>query len=134
MRLHRSYEMKQLEERTLMSRRYMRTFMRFADAWGLDYKAIGRLLGLTGLHAISGWKSSWQDLILTELQLEKVSYLLAINKLLMNRFDSDKHLQQWLNEPHEHPIFLGKTPMECFMISNSNQLRVISEWMLKEWD
>ncbi len=133
MRPHRSYEVKQLHERTLMSRRYMRTFMRFADAWGMDHNEIGRLLGLSGLHAMAGWKSSWQDLVLTEAQLEKVSYLLAVNKLLMNRYTTHQLLQAWLRQEHTHPLFLGKSPLECFMDCSSNQLNAISEWMLKEW-
>jgi len=133
MRRHRSYQLKQLQERTLMSRRYMRTFMRFADAWGMDSQEVARLLGLSGLHMMAGWKSSWQDLVLTEPQLEKVSYLLAINKLLMSQYDSDQALQEWLRCEHDHPLFLGKTPLECFMDSNTHQLNAISEWMLKEW-
>lgn len=134
MRLHRSFEIKQLQERTLMSRRYMRTFMRFADVWGLKAREVGLLLGLSGLHAMAGWKSSWQDLVLTETQLEKVSYLLAINKLLMDRFDSDKELRAWLNTSHEHPLFLDKKPVDCFIAGDKNQLRAISEWMLKDWE
>lgn len=133
MRLHRSHQLKQLKERTLMSRRYMRTFMRFVGPWGLDCHEVARLLGLSKLHSIAGWRSSWQDLVLTEAQLEKVSYLLAINKLLMSRYDSDQELQAWLNTEHEHALFLEKSPLECFMDSEINQLDAISEWMLSEW-
>ena len=134
MRLHRSYEAKRLQERTLMSRRYMRTFMRFADVWGMDHKEISRLLGLTGLHAMAGWKSSWQDLVLTEPQLEKVSYLLAINKLLMLKFETNETLQSWLRQEQRHPLFLGKSPLECFMSCKSLQLQAINEWMLNGWN
>jgi len=133
MRRHRSYQLQQLQERTLMSRRYMRTFMRFADVWGMSSQEVSQLLGLTGLHTMAGWKSSWQDLVLTEPQLEKVSYLLAINKLLMNRYDSDQVLQKWLRTKNDYPLFLDKTPLECFIDSGAHQLSAISEWMLEKW-
>lgn len=133
MRSHRSHQLKQLQERTLMSRRYMRSFMRFVGPWGLDCDDVSRILGLSKLHSIAGWRSSWQDLVLTEAQLEKVSYLMVINKLLMNHFDSDKGLKEWLNAQNEHPLFLEKRPLECFMDSTIHQLNAISEWMLSEW-
>ena len=133
MAMHRNHQLQQLQERTLMSRRYMRTFMRFVDVWGLSSQEVGRLLGLSGLHAMSGWRTSWQDLVLTESQLEKVSYLLVANKLLMSRYSAEIDLRAWLRATHEHPLFLSKCPLEVFTVSNASQIKAISEWMLAEW-
>lgn len=91
-------------------------FFSIAEEWGLSTDEQIVLLGSPGRTTFFQWKRTLHG-NLSRDTLDRLSYILGIYKNLHILF-SDNHVEQWLSNTNDNPIFNHQSPME-YMLKGS---------------
>lgn len=124
----RNSNLKQNEQNIV--RANLRSFLLLTDQWGLNRREANGLIGLSGLHSIAHWEARPDDVALTEYQAERLSYVLAICKLLDSRWDNYSEATRWLRESNASSVFANKTPLSAMSGDSIADLKHITTWLL----
>lgn len=133
---YRVLEREKQSKRLLESRLLLRAFQRLCEHWDLSRKEGFELLGLNSLHQLSAWQSSTIDTLLTDLQIERLSFLLSIHQVLCQQLTHSAALIKWLREPGSlNPLDLDAdlmpnrdaNPLTLFRVANKQQMRQIAQ-------
>jgi hypothetical protein len=133
---YRVLERDKQNKRLLESRLLLRAFQRLCEQWDLSRKEGFELLGLNSLHQLSSWQSGTIDTLLTDLQIERLSFLLSIQQIISRQLTDQPSLIKWLREPKSlDSLDLDSnlasksaiSPLEVFRIANKQQMRQITQ-------
>jgi hypothetical protein len=113
----------------MMVRANLRSFLLLTDQWGLSRKEANALIGLSGLHSMAYWQSKPDDVALTEYQVERLSYVLAICKMLDNAFEHAA-VHRWLHQSNALPVFRDQPPLSRLCDGNLSELKKIATYLL----
>ena len=91
-------------------------FFSIAEEWGLATDQQQILLGSPGRSTFFQWKRNKQG-NLSRDALDRLSYLLGIYKGVNILFSAD-HVQQWLHNTNDNPLFNQQSPLD-YMLSGS---------------
>ena len=104
----------------------LRTFYRFAEAWGLKEQEQMRLLGLVSRSTFQSWKRGAVAAVPKDT-MERISYILGIYKglqiLLPNTAD------QWILNLKKAGIFGGRSAIERMASGNVADLNVVRQYI-----
>ncbi len=136
---YRVLEREKQNKRLLESRLLLRAFQRLCEHWDLSRKEGFEILGLNSLHQLSSWQSSTVDTLLTDSQIERLSFLLSIHQTLDQQLSTQVLLIQWLRDPNslssltvDPKLIPAKDiiPLELFRVANKQQLRHIAQQII----
>ncbi len=91
-------------------------FFSIAEEWALNTEQQQVLLGSPGRSTYFQWKRNLRG-NLSRDTLDRLSYLLGIYKDLHILFSSN-HVQQWLHNTNDNPMFSQQSPLD-YMLSGS---------------
>ncbi len=91
-------------------------FFSITEEWGLSTEQQQILLGSPGRSTFFQWKRNKRG-NLSRDTLDRLSYLLGIYKGL-NILFSANHVQQWLLNPNDNPMFNQQSPLD-YMLTGS---------------
>jgi len=100
----------------------IRAFFKIAECWGLSGAEQQALLGGISRSTLQRWKRE-QDAILSQDQLERVSYLLGIYKNLQILLPTTS--DSWVKRPNSDPHFEGRTALEVMVTGGMTALRQV---------
>jgi hypothetical protein len=102
----------QQTQRQQESRLALKNLFKAAHDWGLDRRNTLSLAGISSLHQIGHWSSAADDILLTDDQMEVVSYLLTIHGALALKNPRPKDMESWLKTDQPvHSALNGKSPL-----------------------
>jgi hypothetical protein len=139
MHQYRILEREKQNKRLLESRLLLRAFQRLCEHWDLSRKEGFELLGLNSLHQLSSWQSNAADMLLTDAQIERLSFLLSIHQTLDQHLQVQTLLLKWLRDPQSLGALsldsaqvptIDTTPLELFRWANKQQLRYIAQQII----
>lgn len=131
---YRELEKIQKTERANLSRRQLQFYVELMQIWGLSRSDSFQLLALNRLFMISKWQRSWEEIILTDEQLERLGYLLSIHHILEAHFGGEvEQLREWLHVK-QTTAFSGLTPVEALKKASNREVRYIAKDMMDHWD
>lgn len=129
MHQYRILEREKQSKRLLESRLLLRAFQRLCEHWELSRKEGFELLGLNSLHQLSSWQSNTVDILLTDAQIERLSYLLSIHQALEQHFQMQPLAAGWIRD--EHSLLSLNLDIELIPINNHTPLATFS-WATKQ--
>lgn len=91
-------------------------FFSIAEEWALNTEQQQVLLGSPGRSTYFQWKRNLRGKLSRDT-LDRLSYLLGIYKDLHILFSAN-HVNQWLNNTNENPMFNQQSPLD-YMLSGS---------------
>ena len=106
------------------------SFLTLTDQWKLTRREANLMIGLSGLHSIAHWSAKPDDVLLTEYQAERLSYILSICQLLDNHCQSYADVTQWLREPNPSFVFAHKPPLTILSGDSVSDLKRVASWLL----
>ena len=136
---YRVLEREKQNKRLLESRLLLRAFQRLCEHWDLSRKEGFELLGLNSLHQLSSWQSNTVDTLLTDVQIERLSFLLSIHQVLDQQLTTQTSLIKWLRDKDSLSVLSLDTtlaptnqimPLELFRVANKQQLRQIAQQII----
>ena len=99
-------------------------FLRVCQLWNLDEEARGGLLA-TAVPLPGKVAGAAEPLSLTLDQVERISYVLRIFRLLQERHGATG----WLIEPRGEPIFGGRRPIDVMCLEDIRGLRQVAQFL-----
>ncbi len=131
---YRALDKIQKTERANLSQKQLKFYMELIQIWGLARSDSFQLLSFNRLFSLSKWQRAWEEIILTDEQLERLSYLLSINKILNTHFGDDvEKLREWLHVNKIAP-FSYTTPIEALKSASARDLKHITKDLLDHWE
>jgi len=100
----------------------LRAFFKIADRWGLSGAEQQALLGGISRSTLQRWKRE-QDALLSQDQLERISYLLGIHKNLQILLPTTG--DDWVKRPNGDARFEGRTALEVMVAGGMHALREV---------
>lgn len=124
MHQHKLLQQSQQQEREAQSRILMQKYSLLARKWQLTKSQAYALLNFNSLHQIANWQQSLDNLVLTDAQMERLSFLLALNQSLEQHISTHDQISLWIHHPHDHLIeFAQQSPFERFTHANKHELQ-----------
>ena len=103
----------QKTQRQQESRLALRNLFRATHDWGLDRRDALALAGISSLHQLGHWSSSGDDILLTDDQMEVISYLLTLHLALATDRHRPAEMEAWLNNKESQcDVTDGKSPLK----------------------
>ncbi|MFC0008926.1 MbcA/ParS/Xre antitoxin family protein [Devosia nitrariae] len=92
----------------------LRTFLAIAGLWGLNEEQRRLVLGYPSRSTYHNWARIAREhgaITLDVDTLTRLSALLGIHQALALLFEREAEGVEWLNDPHDAPVFGGQPPM-----------------------
>jgi uncharacterized protein (DUF2384 family) len=99
-------------------------FLRVSAAWQLDEPQERMLLGQPSPETLRNWKQNRTGALSLD-QVERISYVLRIFRLLQEKYGS----AAWLVEPRREPIFGGRRPIDLMCLEDIRGLRQVAQFL-----
>jgi len=119
------------------SRLALRNLFKATRDWGLDRRESLALAGISSLHQIGHWSSSADDILLTDDQVEIISYLLTLHRAVALRNPRQNEMEKWIKHADpQQPELEGKSPLEYLQKHPSKLLaaKTLSHLVCQEKD
>ena len=101
-----------LSSRERLSQSAADGFFAIVDRWQLPMEAAGELLG--GIPRSTLYKLKTASGTLKQDELTRISYVVGIFKAL-HVLLPEEMADQWMRRPNDHPLFVGRPPIEYAM-------------------
>ena len=105
-----------------------RTFLRIADAWGLNNRERMTLLGEPPKATFYRWKQSRQ-LALPKDTLERLSYIFGIYKALQVLLPQSQAADNWVKKPNSAPLFGGHSALDRMLSGQVSDLFLVRQYL-----
>jgi len=90
----------------------LNAFFAICDRWQLTLEESCSLMGEPPRQEFVRWSADRHNTILNELQIKRISYLLAIYNALKEYLPKRTSSLAWIRRPNDHSLFQGKSPLE----------------------
>ena len=104
----------------------IRAFFKIAELWDLSGAEQQALLGGISRSTLQRWKRD-QDALLSQDQLERISYLLGIYKNLQILLPTTA--DGWVKRPNSAPLFGGQTALAVMVTGGMASLRQVRMYL-----
>lgn len=103
----------QRSQRQQHSRLALKNLFKATHDWGLGRREALELAGISSLHQMGHWSSAADDILLTDDQIEVISFLLTLHRAVALRNPRPKDMSRWLNTAITTDVALdGKSPID----------------------
>ena len=102
-----------------------------ADSWTLGTEELARLLG-SSLRSLQRWRRQAEGSGALELSgdtVERMSYLLGIQKALRILLPTPENQLRWLRQPNSEPVFAGQAPLSRMLQGRVADLYVVRHYL-----
>lgn len=106
----------------------LKTFFAIADDWGLSATDQRILLGGIGKTTLSNYKRL-PEISLSRDLLDRISYLMGIQKALVTLLGSRERATRWIHAPNAAEPFFGKSALECLKGGSMRELFIVRQYL-----
>lgn len=103
-------------------------FLRVSAAWKLDEAQERMLLAQPSVERLRQWKEQRAGALSLD-QVERISYVLRIFRMLQTLVQSGTVGQDWLLAPRQEPIYGGRRPIDLMCLEDIRGLRQVSRFL-----
>ncbi len=105
----------------------IKAFVKLCQLWKLDKKQQVHLLDLpTDITLLELEKN---PNLMSDVVLERISYLLGIYKQLNTYFTDEKQANSWIHKKNKAELFSGKTALEYMLKENGAHLSSVKQYL-----
>lgn len=90
----------------------LKAFRAICDRWQLSIDEASDLMGNPPRGLFAQWFTNQENVLLDELQIKRISYLLAIYNSLKVYLPDQESSLAWVRCPNDDGFFAGKSPLE----------------------
>lgn len=101
---------------------------RILDRWGCSQEEQCLLLAIDSRTTLNKYRKGDYPAKLGRDLLERMSYILNINKSLKIIFTSAESVDGWVRKPNKHPLFDGSSAMSKMLNGNMADLYVVAKY------
>lgn len=113
MQQFKKLQREQQTQRQQDSRLALRNLFKATHDWGLGRREALALAGISSLHQLGHWSSAADDILLTDDQIEVITFLLTLHRAVALRNPRPKEMTQWINTADPANAALeGKSPLQ----------------------
>lgn len=113
MQQFKKLQREQQTQRQQDSRLALKNLFKATHDWGLSRREALEIAGISSLHQLGHWSSAADDILLTDDQMEVVSYILTLHRAVALRNPRPKDMAQWINAADASvPATDGKSPLK----------------------
>lgn len=103
-------------------------FLRVSAAWKLDEPQERMLLGQPSTDRLRQWKEQRAGALSLD-QVERISYVLRIFRMLQGMVGPGAVAHDWLSQPRAEPIYGGRRPIDLMCLEDIRGLRQVSRFL-----
>lgn len=105
----------------------LKAFLAICDRWQLSVDEASDLMGSPPRRLFAQWFTDYENVLLNELEIKRISYLLAIYNGLKTYLPAGVSSLVWVRSPNKDIFFSGKSPLDQM---KKGQLAYLSELLL----
>jgi hypothetical protein len=107
----------------------LQAFFQISKAWGLAPDEECTLLGGPTVEMLSAWRKNAAKAQLTRDTIERISYILGIQKALHSLLPDRDSADAWVRRPNKAQIFGGATALDRMLAGNVSDLYVVRKYL-----
>ena len=112
---HRQQDQQQDQQQQQLAKKLslpsLKAFCAICDKWQLSIDEASDLMGSPPRHLFAQWFSHRENVMLDNIQIKRISYLLAIFNALKTYLPNEMSSLVWIRRPNTESLFEGKSPL-----------------------